>query len=143
MTGPRQIYVHVGERLTQAFLTGDFDLFCRCVHLPLKLSIRDGKAQVIGTTKELRDLVGRYRSLAQIHRVSDLYRELVSVEETAPGEITAIVRISVLSGGNLVTEPFTVTHTLQEFPAGWRIVQINGTLGETNWNRPASPPPSE
>ncbi len=68
-----------------------------------------------------------------LHRVTDLYREIRTVERTSPGRFSVVLQLTVLSGGNRVVAPFDATHELRRTPQGWRIERVIGTLGHTNW----------
>ncbi len=133
MTDPRAIYLELGERLTRALLSGDFELYRSVMALPLEVLPRVGKPYRLETEAAMRESFLAYGRMIALHRITDLFRDVRTVERTSPGRFRVVMQLTVLSGGNRVVAPFESTHELCRTEQGWRIERIIGTLGHTNW----------
>ena len=133
MATPRDIYAELGEKLSHAILEGDYQSYRRLIGLPLAVSPRNGAPYVLETWEQLEKDFAIYQRNTQLHRVTDIYREQIEADYTAPEEITARFKTHILAGAQELVPPFEQTHVLRKAPDGWVIRKMISSLGHVNW----------
>lgn len=133
MTDPAAIYRGIGEKLTRALISGDFELYASIIELPLEIVPVNGPPYVLDTTNDLHKDFKLYHSNLALHRVTDLYREGVTAEIGEQGDMTARFTLHILSGAKQIVEPFQTAQILHDTSRGWRIFKIISSLGHINW----------
>lgn len=130
----KAVFLDLGERLTRALLTGDFDLYRQVMHLPLEIEPRGGKSYVLESAAALRQDFDLYREHIALHGITDIYREVIEIERPAPDTAFAIVRMNILAGGRRVVPLFLAMFTMLRGDDGAsRFAKIQSSLGHINW----------
>lgn len=131
---PERAFQKLGDLLTKALVSGSFDLYKSVLCLPMKFTPKDGKSYILNDEEALRDDFDLYVSIIRLHGVTDIYRQFLSVEPAAPGELYISCLTHILVRANLLTEPFSSRILVQQGPEGWRIKEIESSEGHLHWS---------
>lgn len=128
------VFIELGERLTKALITQDFELYEQVMDLPLTLEPRGHTPYTLTTIDELRADFDLYCDHIRLHGITDIYREAKEVE-TLSDDLTVIVcDIHLLSGGARTVPPFTGVMTMHRCADDVvRFSRIQSSLGHLNW----------
>lgn len=130
---PEPVFQALGDRLTKALLTADFDLYRSILTLPVTFSPRGGKAYTLRTETALREDFDLYVSIIKLHGVTDIYRRFLGTEQHADGKVSVRVMTHILVRATLLTEPFDTRMWLVPEDSGWRIAEIESSEGHLSW----------
>lgn len=126
-------FAKLGQRLTDGLIGDDFDIYRSVFCLPLWIESRNGTPYEIETEEDLRQDMALYVAAIQIHRITDISRDIISVVELASDWVEVTTLTTFLSHGTLAVEPFRTQFVLRLTTDGWRIGAIRSTLGHINW----------
>lgn len=122
----------LGERLTGALVSGDFELYSQVMDLPLRIEPREGDAYTIHDLAALQQDFEIYHRNIGLHRITDIHRDITTLD-TANDSITVIARVNMLSGATRVVDPFDAVFHLHRTADGWRFHRIQSSPGHINW----------
>lgn len=123
----------IGERLTKALLSGDFDLYQQVMGLPITIEPRGAAAYTITNPEELRCDFDLYHQAVLIRRITDIYRKVESIQKIQENRFSVACLMHILVGSEYVVEPFHSTMTLSETPEDWRFYHIYSPLRHIQW----------
>lgn len=123
----------LSERLTQALLQGDFDLYQQVMTLPLRIEPRGGKPYVLETEDALREDFELYVQVNKLHGVTDMVRDILEIETPDQTKMNVTCLVNLLCGTGRAVDPFQSTMRLRRLPEGWRVYRIESVLGHINW----------
>jgi hypothetical protein len=126
-------FQELGELLTKALISGDFDLYRSILTLPMKFTPKDGRSYVLTDEAALREDFDLYVSIIRLHGVTDIYRQVLGYDPVRPGQITVRVITHILVRATLLVEPFPTRIVLLNGPDGWQIAEIESSEGHLNW----------
>lgn len=126
-------FSQIGERLTKALLSGDFDLYRQVMDLPIKIEPMGAVAYTLTDIKGLQADFDLYHLSIKSRRVTDIYRKVKKIEETAEGGFAVTCLMHILAGTERVIDPFLSIMTLQMTPEGWRFNHIQSSLRHIQW----------
>lgn len=132
MIGPAEFY-EVGERLTRALISGDFDLYQTVMRLPLEINPIQGVPYTLRDTDALREDFLLYHQMNTLHHVTDIFRRILNIRMECDSVAIVTSRTELLSNSTRLVEPFDATHHLRRAAEGWRIFQIDSSVGHINW----------
>ena len=128
------VFLDLGERLTKALVTGDFDLYRQVMNVPIQIEPRGDKPCTLDTEEALRRDFDLYRDHIRLHRITDIHREVIEVERPDEDTAIAIVRMNILSDAQRVVPPFISMMTMRRGKDGVvRFHKIQSSLGHINW----------
>ncbi|MFT7594433.1 MAG: hypothetical protein ACI8R4_001754 [Paracoccaceae bacterium] len=127
-------FIEIGERLTKALITGDFDLYRSVMDLPLRIEPRGGKPYTMDTIEALQQDFGLYIQAVRARGITDIYRQLHDLSPVVNDTCKATCLMHILEGATLVVEPFLMVMTLRKTNEGWRFCRIQSPLGHINWS---------
>lgn len=130
---PERAFQELGELLTKALLSGDFALYLSIMTLPMKFTPKDGPSYVLMDEAALRADFDIYRSIIQLHGVTDIYRQVSGYDWAGKGEMVVPVVTHILARANLLVAPFPTRIVMHEGADGWRITEIESLEGYLNW----------
>ncbi|MGR3493929.1 hypothetical protein [Citreimonas sp.] len=123
------------DRMTRAFLQGDFALLSDSVRLPLFLQNADGTL-VIRDREALRADYDRVMTDFRMHEVTDLVRLVKRARRLCTRRIQGLYRTHVLTGQLLALPSFQSVMTLEQGGDGvWRTAEIMHPLGPVTLRR--------
>ncbi|WP_143042207.1 hypothetical protein [Citreimonas salinaria] len=112
------------DTVTQAFLTGEFDMLLRAVTLPLFKQGSRGP-ELLTTQDELRRDFDRYVSAIRMQDVTDLVRGVTSAHALGAARIHGTCRTHVLAGTQLLFPSYVSAITLEQgADRAWRMTSI-------------------
>jgi hypothetical protein len=123
----------IGERLTKALITGDFDLYQQVMGLPITIEPRGGDAYTLTDTQGLHEDFRLYHQSISARRITDIYRKVESIEKVGGNRFDVTCLMHILAGTQRAVEPFHSTMGLSETPEGWRFCHIYGPLRHIQW----------
>jgi len=123
----------IGDRLTKALISGDFELYRSLMILPLRVTPRHGTPYTTHTIEALREDFDLYHKIIGIHGVTDIFRDVQNVEMTGPDQAIVTVMTHILQRANRLVHPFNARFHLQRQGDGWCITEIESTEGHINW----------
>jgi hypothetical protein len=126
-------FQELGELLTKALISGDFELYRSILCLPMKFTPKDGPSYTLTDEAALREDFDLYVSIIRLHGVTDIYRQVQGHEPVGEGQIVVRVVTHILVRANLLVAPFPTKLLLQEAADGWRIAEIESSEGHMNW----------
>lgn len=126
------VFLAILQRITDAFLTQDMDEIARHYALPLIMETRTD-TYVIADLEALTKDCHIYFVALQANRVTDIIRELFTVQQTEPDTIQGTYRTHIMAGATRITEPYTSVMTLRQIDGQWRVKKIANALGHNDW----------
>ena len=123
----------IGDRLTKALISGDFELYKSLMILPLRVTPRDGTPYTTHTEEALREDFDLYHKIIGIHGVTDIFRDVQSVEMIGPDRAIVTLITHILQRANRLVNPFMARFHMQLQGDEWRITEIESTEGHINW----------
>lgn len=132
---PERLFQTLGDDLTRALVTGDFDLYAAIMALPLTIAPRDGAPYVLADRAALRADFDLYHSIIKLHGVTDIYREVVEYQPVSDGHIRFHFVTHILVRAQRIVEPFASCMLMVRGADGWRIAEIESSEGHINWTR--------
>ncbi|MGV8987679.1 MAG: hypothetical protein ACOH2H_15515 [Cypionkella sp.] len=132
---PERAFLKLADMLTKALVTGDFGLYRSILLLPMKFTHKDGQSYLLSDEDTLREDFDLYVRIIKLHGVTDIYRKLTSFEPAGPYQVWAHWMTHILVRANLLTEPFPTRMLMRHDDKGWRIAEIESTIGHLNWSR--------
>ena len=130
---PAQAFHALGETLTKALITGDFGLYRSVLSLPMTFTPKYDKPYTLPDEAALRTDFDLYASTLQVHRVTDIYRQVLGFDQLDDGRVWVRLTTHILVSATLLVEPFPTRMLLRRDSDGWRIVEIESSLGHLNW----------
>lgn len=122
----------IGEKLTQAFLSGDYDLYRRLVVLPISTIPYDAPPSVRKTERELREGFQTIRNSLKMLSITDIHRDVVSVAKLADDWIEVETKSHYLRGAQRVLGPFPIHYALSNHQGEWRITAVRSSSSHFN-----------
>lgn len=121
------------DRLTQSLIAAKFPEYRDLMHLPLLIEPVNGNPYSMHTEEELKDDFDLYCGMIRSQRVTDIYRELIGIEERPDGEVEFVCMTEILSGGTRVVHPFPTYFRMMDTGTDWKIRRIQSSEGHINW----------
>lgn len=125
----------VGERLTKALVTGDFDIYRQVMDLPITIEPRGGEPVTLTDIDALQADFDLYRMAIKARRITDIYREIKEINQTEEGHFEVVCDLHILSHAERVVEPFESKMTLRKVGDDWRFCHIRSSLRHIQWTR--------
>lgn len=126
-------FAKLSEKLTGGLIGNDFGLYSSVFRLPVRIEPRDGAPYVLETEDALRKDMELYVSAMQIHRITDISRDIITIVDLASDWIEVTTVNTLFSHGALAVEPFRTQFVLRDTDKGWRIGTVRSSLGHINW----------
>ncbi|WP_147127423.1 hypothetical protein [Shimia ponticola] len=121
------------NRSAQALLDGDFAMWSRSVMLPFTFVSRSGSKQY-EAWDDLRSDFDTFVGLLAEHGVTEIRRNVISIDHVSPTHLIARFSTELLSGSDDIIAPYTSTATLQFRNGAWKAMAIMGAVGAQNWS---------
>lgn len=131
---PETAFARLSQDLSKALIGNDFELYRSLFRLPVKIERRDGPPYVLSTAAALERDFALYVSALQVHRVTDIDRDIVALVDLSDDWCEVTVVTLLLGHGGLAVDPFHTQFVLRLGDAGWRIGEIRSSLGHINWS---------
>ena len=128
-----QRFAEIGERLTQALLTGDYALYRQVIDLPLTTIPRGGITYTLDTEEALHRDFTLYHQAIVARGVTDIYRKVETIAPLSDKAFEVTCLMHILEHANLVTEPFVSRMSLHETAQGWKFFRIESSLRHIDW----------
>ncbi|SDY46154.1 hypothetical protein SAMN05444340_108119 [Citreimonas salinaria] len=123
------IFSHALDRMTQAFLEGDFDLLCDTTRHPLFLQNTEG-THIVRTRDTLRAQFDRVLADFRMNEITDMVRLVKRARRLGDRRVQGLYRTHVLSGQMLALPSFISVMTIEQGDDRvWRTVEIMHPLG--------------
>ncbi|SMX46163.1 hypothetical protein [Maliponia aquimaris] len=123
------VFQGILDRVTRAFLTGDFETMFAAVQLPLFVQASQG-TRVFATRDEVEADFRRYVTEFRVHGVTDAVRKVTSAEMVGARRITGGYRTHILSGAQLVVPAYKSAMTVEQGDdLAWRMTSIIHPMG--------------
>ncbi|MFW2542319.1 cupin domain-containing protein [Primorskyibacter sp. 2E107] len=127
-------FSRISGSLTKALMTDSFALYQSLFTLPLHVVAREGHDYKLTDLQELEDDFNSYRTAMTHAKVTNIRREVLARGTGAvAGSKRVSTQVQILSGDELVMQPFTVNFDLIETPQGWRINRIESAQQHIEW----------
>lgn len=130
---PAQRFGDIGDQLTKALIDGDFALYRAVMDLPLRIAPRNDDAYVLETEADLRADFDLYHAMIVGQGVTDIFRQVLCVQNTAPERQRLVCMTHILARAHRLVDPFETTMTLVLREDGWRISEIESSEGHIRW----------
>jgi hypothetical protein len=124
----REIYQDLLDRVALALETGDFDAYARMIHVPHEVTSYAPKL-VIDTRSDLRVFFDTIRLDLSRRGITDYVRTCVSAEHIAPDEIVGVHETRMLSGTQVVEQPYPVKSHLRLIGGDWWVCSSDNAVG--------------
>jgi len=121
------------DRISDAFVQGDFDLWRSCVDLPLTMISRSGP-QRFETEQDLRKDFEIYLAEIEQHGITDIYSTAVNTQRVGPDQTVGIYRTHILRDNEQVVPSWQAGAVLRKREGRWRIHAILRNIGHNNWS---------
>lgn len=130
---PRAAFDDIGNGLTAALISGDFDSYCALMHLPLRIIPRDGDAYDLTSTTALRDDFAQYHAMIQAQGVTDIFRQMREFQQNDAHSATARVLTHIMVKAHRIVDPFETVFHLTAQGDRWKITCIESSEGHIKW----------
>lgn len=128
-------FEQIGRRLTDGLVRRQFDRYRAAFHLPARIIPRQGAPYTLNTEAELKSDYELYAQSMKLHHVTDMIREILSIQDLEDGQKAVLARVHLLSNANQIVDPFQTTFVITPTEDGWRVIRIESSLGHINWTR--------
>lgn len=128
------IFTEVGERLTRALLTGDFELYRQVIDLPFRTEPRGGTPYTLETPEALEKDFRLYHQAVTIQKITDIYRMVEAIEPLGEHAWRVHCLMHIIEGARLAVEPFEMRACLRRAGDRWKIFRIESSLRHINWS---------
>jgi hypothetical protein len=128
-----EAFSRLGNSLTQALITGDFDLYRLVMALPLRIVPRGTQAYVLADDAALERDFRLYARSIKTAGVTDIFREVAEVRPDANGGHRVFCTVHIMARAHRITEPFRSEMLLLPFADGLRIAEIVSTTEHIDW----------
>lgn len=126
-----QNYLH---RVTDAFLTGDYDTWEASVSLPATVVTRNGTTVITSTETLKRDFEVYMREF-EIHGITDMIRLVQNVQLIEGDQMTGTYTTHILRNAEPVVDPYESAMTLRLMEGTWRMTTLLNAIGHLNWSQ--------
>lgn len=130
---PAAAFQSIGDQLTRALISGDFDAYAAIVDLPLIIAPRNAQPYVLADLAELEADFRLYHQIVSVHGVTDIFREVQSWDQPAPDQAQIHCTSHIMVRAQRIIEPFETRMTLVLRDGRWRIAEIESSEGHINW----------
>ncbi|MEL6608461.1 MAG: hypothetical protein AAFO93_06075 [Pseudomonadota bacterium] len=121
------------DRNAQCFLDDDYEGLRDMVLLPLTMTTRAGTI-TYRTEGELAADFDRYVAQLGLYMVTDITREVLSVDTINPQLVAARYSTEMWSGSRQVVEAYPSTAMLHFTRGAWRASLMIGAMGSQSWS---------
>ncbi len=128
-----RVFEGLGDQLTKALLSADFDLYRSIMTLPVTFTPRGAKAYTLSDDAALRDDFDLYVSIIRLHGVTDIYRLVLGTDAVSADEMVVQCKTHILVRARLLVDPFETRMRLLRQDDRWRISGIESSIGHLNW----------
>jgi hypothetical protein len=130
---PEDAFSQLGNSLTQALITGDFDLYRAVMALPLRIVPRGAEAYVLTDDAALERDFRLYVRSIKTAGVTDIFRKLDEVRPDGNGGQRVFCTVHILSRAHRIADPFRSEMLLVPSGDGLRIAEIVSTTEHIDW----------
>jgi len=120
-------------RSAKALVNGDFTAWSRSVMLPFTFVSKSGTKQ-FETWDDLRADFDDFVRLIGLYFVTDIQRQVISVDQISPTHLIVRFSTEVFSGSHQVIAPYPATTMLHFRDGAWKASAIMGALGAEHWS---------
>lgn len=125
----------IGDQLTFALLSGDFDRYREIIELPLTIVPTDESPYTLSDETALKRDFQLYHSVLKLHGVTDIFREVRNVIEQPGGVYRIQCRVHMMVRANRIADPFQSEMLIRERGGQWRILEIRSLAAHIDWAR--------
>ena len=125
----KEVSEHLLEVTGTAFMSGDFELFLSCFHLPYELETFEGH-RTIKDVNDLKEVYLAVRAHYARNGVSQMYRHCVEARFRDSDTVIATHETRLLSGNVITQAPFAVYSELRFTGGKWVIVSSSYAIGD-------------
>ncbi|MEL6957765.1 MAG: hypothetical protein AAGL89_02295 [Pseudomonadota bacterium] len=119
-------------RISTPFISGDFEAWEACIHLPLALVTQSGPVTLYDRD-DLRKNFDLYIQATRIMGLTEVFRTPVSIEDCDDGTFIVTYRTELLSNGTRRTNPYTSSALVLKIDGTWRLNSIMNARGHHDW----------
>lgn len=123
----------IGESLTRALLTGEFDLYREVMDLPITFAPRGAAAYTLKDIDALKADFELYHMSIKARHLTDIYRKVLNIQEAENGRFDVTVEMHLLASAERVADPFESIMTLHKPAENWRFCHIRSSLQHIKW----------
>lgn len=131
---PGRAFGALGEQLTKSLLDGDFASYASIMALPLRIAPRGELAYVMQTEAELRTDFELYHANLVGRGVTDIFRQVLDITPMGSGQVRVHCRTHIMVRAQRIVEPFETVFLLNQAPDGWRISEVESSVGHIRFS---------
>jgi hypothetical protein len=121
---PEHAFEILSDQLTRSLIGADFEGYCAVMELPLSIVTQGGSAYVLNSKPDLRNDFDTYTQALTAYRVTDIYRQSISLDQPSPEEAVITCRMHIMTKAQRIVDPFEARFHLHLTPQGWLFRQI-------------------
>lgn len=123
----------IGDRLTEALVSGDFALYQNVMELPLTIVPVGEAPYVLADETALRHDFELYHNVLKLHGVTDIFREVRAVMDEGGGVHRILCRVHIMARANRIVDPFQSEMLIRAHEGQWRIFEIRSLAAHIDW----------
>lgn len=123
----------IGDRLTEALVSGDFELYQQVMELPLTIIPVGEAPYVLSDEVSLRRDFDLYHNVLKLHGVTDIFREVRGVSDEGGGVHRILCRVHIMARANRIADPFLSEMRIRSRDGQWRILEIRSLAAHIDW----------
>lgn len=120
------------DRISDCWVTGDFDTWEASVVLPFSLVAKSGTS-TSNTVEALRAEFEFYVEMIKGYGVTDIIRRAELAEPIDDEQLIGTYETHILSNGRRITDPYTSSVLLKKVNQEWRAATVMNAIGRTGW----------
>ena len=126
-------FSEIGDHLTEALVSGRFDLYRKVMDLPVTIVPVGEDAYVLANEAELQQDFELYHNVLKLHGVTDIFREVRGAFDEGDGVHRILCRVHIMARANRIAEPFMSEMLIRPRAGFWRIVEIRSLATHIDW----------
>lgn len=123
----------LAEKITQALIGNNFELYRSIIRLPLRVVPRDGEPYVLETVADLESNFDMYCAVIKTNNITDIFRHPISITQVDEDWVEVTVETHLMSKAERIIDPFCNQFVLRPHQGEWKISTIRSSLAQLNW----------
>lgn len=131
---PDKAFQDIGDRLTTALISGDYNLYRALFRLPLVISPRGATPIVLATEEALRADFDLYHQSLTQQGITDIFRDVREVVLVAPDRARIAILTHIMQRAHRIVAPINTVFHLILAEDHWLIQEIESTEAHIKWS---------
>lgn len=123
----------LGDRLTKALVSGDFELYAAIIWLPFRVTPRDAETYVLHDLPALQIDFDLSHSIIKTNGVTDIFRHVRQIDQIGENRARITCTTHIMARAQRIVDPFQTRIFVRDRGGLWKIYEIESSEGHINW----------